>query len=120
MMEIEEVKGVEDPAITYEYVKGILNDLDKMALYLVKQERLDEEKVRLDAIIPRAKDLIRKELNVKLLELRAEIREQLDKDERQQLKLPEPAESKTEEPAAGIPKNDYRRHRNGSEEDDGK
>ena len=57
---------------------------------------------------------------MRLLELRAEIREQLDKDERQQLKLPEPAEEKTEGPAAGIPKNDYRRHRNGSEEDDGK
>lgn len=120
MIEIEEVKGVEDPAITYEYVKGILGDLDKMALYLVKQERLDEEKVRLDVLLPRAKDLIRKELNVRLLELRAEIREQLDKDERQQLKLPEPAEEKTEEPAAGIPKNDYRRHQNGSEDDDGR
>lgn len=114
MMEIEEVKGVEDPAITYEYVKGILGDLDKMPLYLGQE--------RLDVIVPRAKVLIRKELNVRLLELRAEIREQLDKDEREQLKLPEPAKSaeeKTEEPVAGIPKNDYRRHRNGSE-DDGK
>lgn len=112
MMEIEEVKGVEDPAITYEYVKGMLGDLDNMPLYLGNE--------RLDVILPRAKVLIRKELNVRLLELRAEIREQLDKDERQQLKLPEPAEEKTEEPAAGIPKNDYRRHQNGTEEDDGK
>lgn len=113
MMEIEEVKGVEDPAITYEYVKGMLNDLDNSVLYL-------ENFGRIDVILPRAKDLIRKELNVKLLELRAEIREQLDKDEQEQLKLPEPAEEKTEEPAAGIPKNDYRRHQNGTEEDDGK
>ena len=112
MMEIEEVKGVEDPAITYEYVKGMLGDLDNMPLYLGNE--------RLDVILPRAKVLIRKELNVRLLELRAEIREQLDKDERQQLKLPEPEEEKTEEPAAGIPKNDYRRHQNGTEEDDGK
>lgn len=115
MMEIEEVKGVEDPAITYEYVKGMLGDLDRMPLYLGEE--------RIDVILPRAKELIRKELNVRLVELRAEIREQLDKDERQQLKLPEPAKSaeeKTEKPAAGIPKNDYRRHQNGSEEDDGK
>lgn len=116
MMEIEEVKGVEDPAITYEYVKGILGDLDKAALYL-EEAGLHE---RLDVLLPRAKDLIRKELNVRLLELRAEIREQLDKDEREQLKLPEPEKEKTEEPAAGIPKNDYRRHQNGTEEDDGK
>lgn len=113
MMEIKGLKGVEDPAITYEYVKGMLNDLDNSVLYL-------ENFGRIDVILPRAKDLIRKELNVKLLELRAEIREQLDKDEREQLKLPEPAEEKTEEPAAGIPKNDYRRHQNGSEDDDGK
>ena len=107
---------MEDPAAVYEYIKKLLAELDNRELRLGK----NGEYVRLDKILPRAKDLIRKELNVRLLELRAEIREQLDKDERQQLKLPEPAEEKTEGPAAGIPKNDYRRHRNGSEEDDGK
>lgn len=118
MIEIEELKGVEDPAAVYEYIKKLLAELDERELRLGKKG--EPSCIVLDKILPRAKDLIRKELNVKLLELRAEIREQLDKDERQQLKLPEPAESKTEGPAAGIPKNDYRRHRNGSEEDDGK
>jgi len=116
MIEIEELKGVEDPAAVYEYIKQLLKELDEQELYLGKTGAY----MRLDKILPRAKDLIRKELNVRLLELRAEIREQLDKDERQQLKLPEPADEKTEGPAAGIPKNDYRRHQNGSEEDDGK
>lgn len=116
MIEIEELKGVEDPAAVYECIKKLLAELDEQHLHLGKTGSY----VRLDKILPRAKDLIRKELNVRLLELRAEIREQLDKDERQQLKLPEPAEEKTEEPAAGIPKNDYRRHQNGTEEDDGK
>lgn len=119
MMEIEELKGVEDPAAVYECIKKLLKELDELSLHLGKTGAY----IRLDKILPRAKELIRKELNVRLLELRAEIREQLDKDERQQLKLPEPAKSaeeKTEEPAAGIPKNDYRRHQNGSEEDDGK
>ena len=116
MIEIEELKGVEDPAAVYEYIKQLLAELDERELHLGKRGAY----IRLDKILPRAKDLIRKELNVRLLELRAEIREQLDKDEREQLKLPEPAEEKTEEPAAGIPKNDYRRHQNGTEEDDGK
>lgn len=118
MIEIEELKGVEDPAAVYEYIKKMLAELDERELRLGKKG--EPSCIVLDKILPRAKDLIRKELNVHLLELRAEIREQLDKDEREQLKLPEPAESKTEEPATGIPKNDYRRHRNGSEEDDGK
>lgn len=118
MIEIEELKGVEDPAAVYEYIKKLLAELDERELRLGKKR--EPSYIVLDKILPRAKDLIRKELNVHLLELRAEIREQLDKDEREQLKLPEPAESKTEGPAAGIPKNDYRRHRNGSEEDDGK
>lgn len=118
MIEIEELKGVEDPAAVYEYIKKLLAELDERELRLGKKG--EPSCIVLDKILPRAKDLIRKELNVHLLELRAEIREQLDKDEREQLKLPEPAESETEEPAAGIPKNDYRRHRNGSEEDDGK
>lgn len=113
MIEIEELKGVEDPATLYEYIKRLLVELDDRELQLGK----NGAHIRLDKILPRAKDLIRKELNVRLLELRAEIREQLDKDEREQLKLPDPAESKTEEPAAGIPKNDYRRHQNGSEDD---
>lgn len=116
MIEIEELKGTEDTAAVYEYIKQLLAELDERELHLGKNGAY----VRLDKILPRAKDLIRKELNVRLLELRAEIREQLDKDEREQLKLPEPAEEKTEEPAAGIPKNDYRRHQNGSEDDDGK
>lgn len=114
MIEIEELKGVEDPAAVYEYIKRLLKELDERELHLGKTGAY----IRLDKILPRAKDLIRKELNVRLLELRAEIREQLDKDEREQLKLP--AEEKKEEPAAGIPKNDYRRHQNGTEEDDGK
>ena len=118
MIEIEELKGVEDPAAVYEYIKKLLAELDERELRLGKKG--EPSNIVLDKILPRAKDLIRKELNVHLLELRAEIREQLDKDEREQLKLPEPAESKTEGSAAGIPKNDYRRHRNGSEEDDGK
>jgi len=116
MIEIEELKGAEDKAAVYEYIKQLLAELDERELHLGKNGTY----VRLDKILPRAKDLIRKELNVRLLELRAEIREQLDKDERQQLKLPEPEEEKTEETAAGIPKNDYRRHQNGTEEDDGK
>lgn len=116
MIEIEELKGVEDQTAVYEYIKRLLAELDERELHLGKTGAY----IRLDKILPRAKDLIRKELNVRLLELRAEIREQLDKDEREQLKLPEPAEEKTEEPAAGIPKNDYRRHQNGSEDDDGK
>ena len=118
MIEIEELKGVEDPAAVYEYIKKLLTELDERELRLGKNGA--PSYIALDKILPRAKDLIRKELNVRLLELRAEIREQLDKDERQQLKLPEPAEEKKEEPAAGIPKNDYRRHQNGTEEDDGK
>lgn len=118
MIEIEELKGVEDPAAVYEYIKKLLAELDERELRLGKNGA--PSYIVLDKILPRAKDLIRKELNVRLLELRAEIREQLDKDERQQLKLPEPAEEKTEETAAGIPKNDYRRHQNGTEEDDGK
>lgn len=118
MIEIEELKGVEDPAAVYEYIKKLLAELDERELRLGKKG--EPSCIVLDKILPRAKDLIRKELNVRLLELRAEIREQLDKDERKQLKLPEPAEEKTEEPAAGIPKNDYRRHQNGTEEDEGK
>lgn len=119
MIENEELKGTTDTAAVYEYIKQILAELDERELRLVKTGAY----IRLDKILPRAKELIRKQLNVRLLELRAEIREQLDKDEREQLKLPEPAKSaeeKTEEPAAGIPKNDYRRHQNGSEEDGGK
>lgn len=115
MIEIEELKGTEDTAAVYEYIKQLLAELDERELHLGKNGAY----VRLDKLLPRAKDLIRKELNVRLLELRAEIREQLDKDEREQLKLPEPAEEKTV-PEAGIPKNDYRRHQNGSEDDDGK
>lgn len=116
MIEIEEVKGIENPAAVYEYIKGLVDRLDDLALYLGEDAFYE----KIDMILPRAKDLIRKELNVRLLELRAEIREQLDKDEREQLKLPEPAEEKTEDQVAGIPKNDYRRHQNGTEEDDGK
>lgn len=115
MIEIEELKGVEDPAAVYEYIKKLLAELDERELRLGKKG--EPSCIVLDKILPRAKDLIRKELNVHLLELRAEIREQLDKDEREQLKLPVPAEEKTDEPAAGIPKNDYRRHQNGSEDD---
>lgn len=112
MIEIEELKGLDNPATVYEEIRKILKEIETEPIRIGTW--------RIDELIPRSRDMLKKELNVKMVELRAEIREQLDKDERQQLKLPSPAESKTEEPAAGIPKNDYRRHQNGTEEDDGK
>lgn len=112
MIEIEELKGVDNPATVYEEIRKILKEIETEPIRIGTWVIND--------VIPRSRDMLKKELNLKMVELRAEIREQLDKDEREQLKLPEPAEEKTEEPTAGIPKNDYRRHQNGTEEDDRK
>lgn len=69
--------------------------------------------------------LIKDELQVQYIRLRAQIRELLDQDEKEQLMLAEIEEEKAEEKQEeeerhGVPKNDYRRGKNEQEEDDGK
>lgn len=69
--------------------------------------------------------LIKDELQVQYIRLRAQIRELLDQDEKEQLMLAEIEEEKAEEKQEeeerhGVPKNDYRRGENEQEEDDGK
>lgn len=80
---------------------------------------------RLSSLLPegtaeRIRNGIIGDLNAHMIALRNAIRTVLDEDEKEQLKLPEPVEEKTEQSIAAFPKNDYRRHQNGSEEDDGK
>ena len=77
--------------------------------------------------IPKRKieKLIKDELQVQYIQLRAQIRELLDQDEKEQLMLAEIEEEKAEEKQEeeerhGVPKNDYRRGENEQEEDDGK
>lgn len=69
--------------------------------------------------------LIKDELQVQYIQLRAQLRELLDQDEKEQLMLAEIEEEKAEEKQEeeerhGVPKNDYRRGENEQEEDDGK
>lgn len=82
-------------------------------------------------INPEAAEKIEKmivdELNVYIIQLRSEIREMMDADEKEQLMLEEIEEEKEAEQEekvrqqdVGVPKNDYRRGQNSQEEDDGK
>ena len=85
------------------------------------------ESVLSEEVVERIKKDIIGEMGVNLIRLRAEIREILDADEKEQLMLEEIEEEKEaekEEQARqqdmGVPKNDYRRGQNSQEEDDGK
>lgn len=85
------------------------------------------ESVFQEEVVERIKKDIIGEMGVNLIRLRAEIRELLDADEKEQLMLEEIEEEKEaekEEQARqqdmGVPKNDYRRGQNSQEEDDGK
>ena len=120
---------------------------DKVEIYLHTQEALKRLRndgymlltepgagnaKRLESVLPeevveRIKKDIIGEMGVNLIRLRAEIREILDADEKEQLMLEEIEEEKEaekEEQARqqdiGVPKNDYRRGKNSQEEDDGK
>ena len=120
---------------------------DKVEIYLHTQDELKElrddgfilltgpgqwagkrlESVFPEEVVERIKKDIIGEMGVNLIRLRAEIRELLDADEKEQLMLEEIEEEKEaekEEQARqqdiGVPKNDYRRGKNSQEEDDGK
>ena len=80
-----------------------------------------------EEVVERIKKDIIGEMGVNLIRLRAEIREILDADEKDQLmmeEIEEEKEAEKEEQARqqdmGVPKNDYRRGQNSQEEDDGK
>ena len=120
---------------------------DKVEIYLHTQEVLKQLRddgymllaepggrvgKRLESVLPeevveRIKKDIIGEMGVNLIRLRAEIRELLDADEKEQLMLEEIEEEKEAEKEEqerqqdmGVPKNDYRRGKNSQEEDDGK
>lgn len=120
---------------------------DKVEIYLHTQEALKRLRndgymlltepgagnaKRLESVLPeevveRIKKDIIGEMGVNLIRLRAEIREILDADEKEQLMLEEIEEEKEAEKEEqerqqdmGVPKNDYRRGQNSQEEDDGK
>ena len=118
---------------------------EKMESYLYTQEALKqlrddgsmllaepEPGIWIENVLPaeaveRIKKDIIGEMGVNLIRLRAEIREILDADEKEQLMLEEIEEEKEaekEEQARkqdmGLPKNDYRRGQKRQEEDDGK
>ena len=120
---------------------------DKVEIYLHTQEALKKLRddgymlltepgewgaKRLESVLPeevveRIKKEIIGEMGVNLIRLRAEIREILDADEKEQLMLEEIEEEKEAEKEEeerqqdmGVPKNDYRRGQNSQEEDDGK
>ena len=85
------------------------------------------ESVLSEEVVERIKKDIIGEMGVNLIRLRAEIRELLDADEKEQLMLEEIEEEKEAEKEEqawqqdmGVPKNDYRRGQNSQEEDDGK
>lgn len=120
---------------------------DKVEIYLHTQEVLKQlqddgymlladqgggDRKRLESVLPdevveRIKKDIIGEMGVNLIRLRAEIREILDADEKEQLMLEEiekekeaEQEEKARQQDMGVPKNDYRRGQNSQEEDDGK
>lgn len=118
---------------------------DKMEIYMHTQEALKqlrddgcmllaepEPGIWMESVLPeevyeRIKKEIIGEMGVNLIRLRAEIREILDADEKEQLMLEEIEEEKEAEKEEqerqqniGVPKNDYRRGKNSQEEDDGK
>ena len=101
---------MEELVTEYEGTKGLIKDVEEGALIV----RGENGYTDLESVLPEAKEKIRKDLEVYLIDLRTQIRERLEEDERQQLKLMEPVEEKAD-PAAALPKNDYRRHQNGTE-----
>lgn len=114
MIELMEEDELQELLSEYKLVREMLEMAETEDIYMGGFGR----ECPLTSVIPRSRDLIKKELNVKQVELRAQIRQKMDEDERQQLGIEE--KEPAADPAAGIPKNDYRRHQNGTEEDDGK
>ena len=114
MIECYDCSKTEEMAVIYEEIRKILKEIETEPIRIGTW--------RIDDVIPRSRDMLKKELNVKMVELRGEMRRRLDEDERKQFGMPELKEVKAEpkDPEAAVPKNDYRRHQNGTEEDDGK
>lgn len=85
MIELMEEDDLQKLLTEYKLVREMLEKAETEDIYLGGFGR----ECPLTSVIPRSRDLIKKELNVKQVELRAQIRQQMDEDERQQLGIEE-------------------------------
>lgn len=115
-MKSELVQLVEE----YELISRITNDLkaEKAELRIYSFECQDWLEV--GEILEGVDEKIAQRLDVEVIDLRRRIREKLEEDEGKQTGLSEPAMVEQLVTNDAMPKNDYRRHRNSQEDDDGK